>query len=283
MSRVCAVIVTYNPDSSLRENVPHVIHQVDQVFIVDNGSSGESLAIVREVEAFVKTKVIYSAENLGIAAALNIGVREAQTAGFDWVLTLDQDSCPGEGMVAKMLAAYEAWPRPECVGLICPRVVERRLAAADLPRPELKTREIKLAITSGSLVPTKIFAKVGFFDERLFIYYVDHDLCFRLAAAGYCLLEVGDAVLEHDTGEMSRHSFAGIGFYTTNYNPKKWYYISRNRVVLYRRYGLQQGAWIVDDVFRFFKELAKLAIAEREKKVKLGQIMKGLADALKDF
>ena len=38
MNRICAVIVSYNPDDSIISNVNSLIPQVDEVVIVDNGS-----------------------------------------------------------------------------------------------------------------------------------------------------------------------------------------------------------------------------------------------------
>ena len=36
-------------------------------------------------------EIILNKENLGIATALNIGVRKALENGYEWILTMDQD------------------------------------------------------------------------------------------------------------------------------------------------------------------------------------------------
>ncbi len=45
---VCAVIVTYHPNAGMLENMAKVLTQVQDLVVVDNGSTAEELAPLRE-------------------------------------------------------------------------------------------------------------------------------------------------------------------------------------------------------------------------------------------
>lgn len=68
--------------------------------------------------------------------------------------------------------------------------------------------------------------EVGLFDERLFMYYEDTDLSFRLRRAGWGIAFVPDAVVDHAHAASS----SGQSARATLWN-------ARNRLVIARRYG----------------------------------------------
>lgn len=71
---VCAIIDTYNPTSILLENIAALRLRVSSHVIVDNGSGDASMAYIDEARRMYGCEVILNGHNLGIAAALNIGV-----------------------------------------------------------------------------------------------------------------------------------------------------------------------------------------------------------------
>src|SRR6266700_3504589 len=79
--RICAVIVTFHPEPSLVENVELLRTQVSEVFIVDNGSDANSRVLLEQIEGKPGVHTLRNERNLGIAAALNIGVRHAMAGG----------------------------------------------------------------------------------------------------------------------------------------------------------------------------------------------------------
>jgi len=79
--QVCAVVVTYHPDHDFPARLGRVVPQVAATFIVDNGSSDAEMKMLRGVAAGGAT-LICNLENLGVAAALNIGARRALAEGF---------------------------------------------------------------------------------------------------------------------------------------------------------------------------------------------------------
>jgi GT2 family glycosyltransferase len=90
---VCAVIVTYHPTPKMLENVPEILAQVQRLIVVDNGSTSDELEPVRVMSQSFGFQLIENGENLGIAEALNQGVRWARNSGYPWVILFDQDVC----------------------------------------------------------------------------------------------------------------------------------------------------------------------------------------------
>src|ERR1700722_12984646 len=122
---VCAVIFTYNPQPTFIDNIVAVAEQVGHIVVVDNGSCGETQQRLQELETRLGCKVIRNHQNLGIAAALNLGVDYAIRAGFDWVAAFDQDSCVTNGFISQMLETYQQAAHPEKVAIIVPTCVDR--------------------------------------------------------------------------------------------------------------------------------------------------------------
>ena len=163
-----------------------------RILIVDNGSSPQSLEPLRRVALGIAATVVPLGSNLGIATALNTGLRLAHEQGFRWLATFDQDSRASATMLDEMTQALAAYPESDRVGLVAPRHRDRRvgITVSDGRREQVGPdwTVIRTTMTSGNLVNIAIAQAVGGFDDSLFIDYVDHDFCLRLRAHGYRIL-----------------------------------------------------------------------------------------------
>lgn len=277
--RVCAVIITYFPSDDLPEAVDAVLEQVSHVLIVDNGSQPKRGDVFERLEKDHVT-IFRIRENLGIATALNLGVNWARDHGFQWVLTLDQDSLCLPGMVAKMLEAYRQEPNREKIGILAPVHFDRdtnhvSLQLRNLPTPVVD-REI--VMSSGNLVPLHVYDQIGQYDDDLFIEYVDTDFCLRMKSRGYRAVLVRDARLGHRLGDQRRHRVGPWwGFFSHNYMPVRRYYRARNRVILYRRF---KTAWIFRDQNFAIRDFIKILLVEELRWEKIKATFMGTFDAL---
>src|SRR6185437_11631446 len=106
-------------------------------------------------------RVIWNGKNLGIAAALNIGVRHAAAGDYPWVLTFDQDSTVTPEFVQKMLGAYEAAEGREHIALVSPvHCVSETQTKTQSPSAKISF-PIPVAMTSGSLIKTRVLMENG--------------------------------------------------------------------------------------------------------------------------
>lgn len=202
---ICGIVVTYNPDSSVVDNVRALLGQVDQVVVVDNGSAEMSQPYLTSLRQMQSVKMQCNRVNLGIAAALNIGVKIAIQDGYPWIATFDQDSTITAGMFAAMSEAYDECPSHDEVAIICPRYRDRS-SGYEMTVPHkrmISERGAKVfsTMTSGSLVQRAIFEGLGLFVEELFIDHVDFEFCLRCNRHGYFILEAQQAVLDHSVGD----------------------------------------------------------------------------------
>jgi rhamnosyltransferase len=275
---VCAVIVTYNPRPTFVENIVNVAAQVDHVVVVDNGSSTETEQHLDELETRLGCKVIRNCQNLGIAVALNLGLKYALEAGFDWVCTLYHDSQVSDGFVSKMLGAYQQAPRPERVALVAPSYVDRE-SGVKMRLKRACNGQILTAMTSGSMVPLSAVRKLGLFDESLYMDAVDIEFCLRARREGMLILQ-SPAVLLHSLGRTSYYHLFGLCFGVTNHAASRRYYMTRNRLRLLKRYAAD-WPWTWRESRTMLVDAAKIAVAEDNKWSKFRAIAAGIADACK--
>ena len=202
MCKVAAIIVSYNPDSNLFDSINLLLNQVEKVIIVDNGSKEKYVKYIKSINED-KIEIILNKENLGIATALNIGVRKALENGYEWILTMDQDSKASPDMVKKMFNVYNSINREERKDIlsIFPNFVDERIQSIEENSNMNSYEYVDADITSGNLLRKEVFEKVGFFDDSLFIDLVDTDFCMRLNEKGIKMIKIRDAVLYHSLGE----------------------------------------------------------------------------------
>ena len=137
-----------------------------------------------------------------------------------------------------------------------------------------------MAITSGSLMPMVIFDQCGWFEEELIIDSVDHEYCFRVRAQGYTLAQCRDAVLLVAVGSLRCHEVLGLKIMAKHYSAKRRYYITRNRLVIVRRFWKEHPAWCYRQLRDVFQDTIKVICFEEQRSTKLRNTARGIHDAL---
>ena len=282
MSKVAAIIVSYNPDKNLLDSVNLLISQVEKIIIVDNGSIEEKrkdISSIKDIDN-ERIEIIFNEENLGIATALNIGVREALKQGFNWILTMDQDSKASKDMVEKMFEVYNNIDEKERKSIlsIFPNFVDKRIQSIE-ENSVMNTYEyVDADITSGNLVNSEVFDKVGFFDDSLFIDLVDTDFCMRLNEKNIKMIKVRDAILYHSLGESQSVKSIFGKFNTSNHSALRRYYMTRNRFYIWEKYKDLNSFTLNRDKKLFKKEFIKIILGEKDKVNKIKMVFKGYKD-----
>ena len=263
---VGAVVVVYQPDMDrLQQLVVRLSTQVAAVALVNNGSVSsirvDSFVAFDSPEA-ARIKVLNPGQNLGVAAALNQGIRCLEARGCTLAWSFDQDSLPDANALDMLLGV---WPHDAHVAALAPAICQQGRAR---PLPYLLTdaagavraqtldaaQEIAAAITSGLLVRIDVWQAVGGALETLFIDHVDTEWCNRARAAGWRILAAPSARISHQLGEPGP-CFAGVGARPVVLRPPlRTYYMLRNGWLLgqmqatpagWRRYQRRQAAKII--------------------------------------
>jgi rhamnosyltransferase len=277
-SSILAVVVTYHPDNSFPERFERLARQVDSVLIVDNHSDASAVSMLQELASRPNVRLVLNPENLGIAAALNIGAKSAIAHGYEWVATFDQDSSILGNYFDDLLQVYENCQQRNNIAILSPVYCEQALGNGSRATEDIGVRfvEVDKAMTSGSLIKTDCFRSVGLFDESFFIDYVDHEFALRLMKAGYRIIRSNTCILLHRLGRTTPHRILGRHFYSSGHDSTRRYYIARNRILVYKRYGMFRPLWIVKDLASFIKEIAKIALVEENTVAKLSATVRGL-------
>jgi rhamnosyltransferase len=285
-SDICAAVVTYFPPPESAENLVALAAQVGRLLIVDNSSSPETWQPVESAAHDVGATVLRLGSNFGIAKALNAGLKLAREQGFRWLATFDQDSHPSPAMLEEMGRALVDYPNRDRVGLIAPVHMDRHagIVVSDRRREESgPTRHvIRTTMTSGNLVNLEAAADVGGFDDSLVIDYVDNEFCLRLRHRGYRILEASRAHLRHALGSMELRNLGTLRTGITHHAALRRYYITRNRLLVWRQYWRFEPAWVLRDMRRFLSESAGIVFFEQDTATKVRMTLRGIRDAMQN-
>lgn len=210
------------------------------------GADIKFIAVVNEVTpafaaalaAIAGVSVISNDGNIGLASALNQGIRAAMSQpGIDNVLLLDQDSKPTLEMVKALSESMqELIRRGEVPACVAPRLVDRKAPTAEVRSVttggDAEFRIVESVATSGTLVPRQAFERVGLMMDQLFIDSIDHEWCLRALSRGMKPVVAERAVMMHDMGEGAVNLFGR--FKPLHRSPVRHYYIIRNNLLMMR-------------------------------------------------
>jgi rhamnosyltransferase len=291
--QTCAVIVTYQPsvESLLKMLVP-LSSAVDGMVVVDNASSNLEEARIRE--AFPALLLMKLEANKGIAAAQNEGIAVARSLGHAFVLLLDQDSVPQDGMVRTLhdtLARLKLQGhRVACVGPRT-RLPGSHELSAFMPLGGFRRRqeichdataavECDALMSSGTLIPIDVIDEVGGMEEGLFIDQVDTEWCLRARSKGYRVFGACGAVLEHRLGETVRRFWAGRWRRLPRHKPFRYYYIFRNTILLARR-DYVSLRWLFFNLRWLAALFVLYGVFTRTRTGELGMMLKGTVHGMR--
>lgn len=284
---IAAIVVSYFPDERFGERIRMLSKQVDQVIIVDNGDTDDLRSRILSNCSSIVTELISTGGNVGVARALNIGIERARSLGANWVATFDQDSEVEGDYRANMMRAWNTLGKASPIALLAPVYVYQSIEEASI-RPAVRRhqatpspREITTVMTSGNLVPCATFDRVGSFREDFVIDYVDHEFCLRCRKAGLHIFEVPDVALLHRLGRIERVKRWPISATVTHHDAIRRYFMTRNRICVWKEYGIRNPLWTARDMMSSVKELAKIALFESQKRKKYSAILEGVSDALR--
>lgn len=249
MSRIAAIIICFHPDhEKLARLISGVAPVVDEVIVFNNGG----LLEMELPSLSGKLRVVArGGQNLGVASALNIACEVAREGGCRYAVTFDQDSQPGSAMIPALLAELQYWTRNGGkAAAIGPQLVDVR---ADTVRtaPFLwisrfscrkvtteGTWPVSLLITSGCLLDLDVWNSVARFDDALFIDFVDHNWCWRVAAQGYIVLGTTKVRMVHELSDGVKTAGRAT---LTMYGPTRRYFQCRNAVYHLFHYPFSVG------------------------------------------
>lgn len=199
------VIIWFNPDTNSVFNINKYSSLVKTVYIVDN-SENNNIHLATQISNSI---YIGNLKNLGIAKATNIGCERAFQDGFDWVMTMDQDSSWEITELKKFINFVENTKDKSIISFAPVHSNKTKSLVGELK--EKSNKKIKSLIiyqskvmASGNIISLKVWKEVNGFNNDLFIDEVDHEFCYKLIEAGYKICEFQDISMYHTLGNVKK-------------------------------------------------------------------------------
>jgi GT2 family glycosyltransferase len=259
-------------DSVLRLEYPN-----RRVVVVDNGSSDDTVAMVRT--HFPWVGIVENGQNLGYAGGNNVGIKYALGEKIEYVFVLNNDTVLDRGCVTELVADLETHPQaaaaapksyffdaPETLyfagGKIKPDGDTVHLGAGETDGPAFGAScETEWLTGCAIMFRADALIKVGLFHPDYFLVYEDSDWSLRARRAGFELRFAAQAKLWHKVSRSFGNNGSPFYFYYYTRNACLW--IERNHPLaqrprlMYRavrravRYAtLADGTVLADDRYR---------------------------------
>lgn len=276
--RICAGIITYNPTlTDVSTCLEALCNQVERVIIVDNASKNVK-SLQEVVSKYANVTLVKNSQNIGFAKALTQVFEWAKSQGFNWVLTLNDDSVVPSNMISEYKKILENQgslvnqknAKNSKIAIVC-SLLKNRLDGTIL---HSKCHEDE-CITSGSLTSVEAWAKIGGFDEWLEIDGVDFDFSRRLVRAGWKIVECQNVIMEHQIGKARSINLIIKHPIVWNHNANRKYYIARNMQVVDYKMGTYSYAKSLRAVVR---DMIFVALWEKNKFAKIRAMVRGFKD-----
>jgi len=254
---IALVAVTHNPSERCVQNIADASGQFCKCFVADN--SGPHSRALSRLHKVPHIEIIANIENLGLAMALNQLASLALERGFDWIVTIDQDTRLLPDFLQEMLSSKKIYP----ANLAAVGCDYRRDTKA---RPRFKTsshplfKEKATVITSGCLTNLSAWRTIGGFNSDFFIDAIDHEFCLRLRKAGFAVGFTSKVLMHHGIGENVDSKFRSHFVFPHQHPPWRNYTSARNTTYTIRQHFPREAQWCFKRCLSLTLELAAILV-----------------------
>lgn len=215
---------------------------ITNIVVVDNGSSDRSVEYLKNYYCkdnsvlFLKNKT-----NVGFGPGIKKGIINSLENGADYIFLVNDDAIVDNYCLAEMVKNGDN----DCnVGILGPRIFYSTKPSVvwqgggyfnywtggnvvpekNRPPKAYNSQAVSVTFLTGCimLIKSKVFEKIGYFDDDIFFYEEDVDFCLRALKAGFILNYVPSAI--------AWHKVEGIRI-----TPFAFYNRARSRIIVLRK------------------------------------------------
>lgn len=258
-NRVAVVILNWNGARFLRDFLPSVVEHtprsIADVIVADNGSTDDSLALLRN--EFPAVRRIEFSVNHGFAEGYNLALRELADE-YKYAVLLNSDVKVDDDWLTALYDFMESHPlagaaQPKLLSLTNPEEFEyagamggfldcngypycrgRIFDTVETDRGQYDTpMQVEWASGAALMVDISLYLRLGGLDKDFFAHMEEIDLCWRIRLAGRQVWALPEAHVYHLGGGSLPAS-----------NPKKTYLNFRNNLLmLYKNLPRKGRGW----------------------------------------
>jgi N-acetylglucosaminyl-diphospho-decaprenol L-rhamnosyltransferase len=195
---VSLIVVTYNSAAHLPsffEALATTAYQPYEVLVVDNNSQDGTSRIL--AEQYPEVRLLANDTNLGFGRACNQGARAAQG---DILVFLNPDVIITPEWLTILVRHLAQQPD---TAILCPQTLyldQQWTAHAVSPGAQALVAETAAVPGCAMLMPRMAWQALGGFDEQIFLYWEDIELCWRAWLLGWRVQEDLEAHIYHEHG-----------------------------------------------------------------------------------
>jgi len=256
-SDVTLIIVSYNSSAVILKNWKAFLDNTERrVIIVDNASSDRSGELLSQT--FSHVDVVKLGQNVGYGRAANEGFALCQGR---FALLLNPDLVISEEVVSQL--ASLALKGTGNTAIWAPVINESDRSIAT-------PQSVEAVSGAAMLFDLEKMKSVGFFDDHIFLYSEESDLCYRTRRAGYRIALCPSVYLEH-FGDSSSGKNPSLAF------MKSWHF-GWSRCYFYHKHGLGKGKHSPRSMYRNYRLKSYLSLSSMSR-----HDYRGKAEGVKAF
>lgn len=190
-----------------------------RIIVWDNTPGGQDIGTL-------PSEILYKSapHNPGLAQAYNQALEMAEAEGYEWLLTLDQDSCLPVDFLIQMTEIARGFSQNKTIGAIVPQVIsDGRIVSpfrfiVGVPRWFDKgfvgiSKRAAYAANSGSTLRVAALQEIGGYDPLFPLDLSDSNLFHRLHDSGKSVFIAGNIELHHNFSLLNKQARMSIQRY----------------------------------------------------------------------
>jgi GT2 family glycosyltransferase len=170
----------YQATSGAIRSLVNLTYPNFKILVVDDCSKDDSGFQLEK--DFPEISVIFAKRNGGLCCSYNLGAKEALKNGADYVFQVQNDTLGySPNFLEKIIEEFNNNPK---VGMVGSTIYDSH-GGVRWNGCYKEKFGVQMNISEGLVIKKELYEKVGFFNERLVVYFEDIDYIIRLRNAGF--------------------------------------------------------------------------------------------------
>lgn len=208
LSELTIVIPTFYPGKIIKKCLAS-LPLISEIIIIDNGEDPELEKIIKLQKHKIKH---YKVGDIGLSKSFNIALAKSKNEN---ILITQPDVCFEKNSIINLVKAQKKYTK---AGIISPLLFEKKkysqydyldLSLSKLGTLENKRRPEKVSMfpsgdicveavnATAMLIKKSIIKKINGWDENIYTYHEDIDLCLRLRRKKYSIMKIKNSIAHH--------------------------------------------------------------------------------------